>query len=351
MSKTLILKPLHQSLSAKFTSFSGYSMPVWYKDLASEHIAVRESAGIFDISHMGPITISGKGSKAFLQKMLTNQIEKCFPNKQIYHFILNEKGFVIDDVMVAYVGSDKFLLVANAVNKEQVLAWFLKHKPKDVMISRLDDSHCFFALQGPEAVKKASVCFGLDFEALEKFETKAFNYKKDILQVSRSGYTGEDGLEILLSNSLAEDFFISTIKQGFVPCGLAARDSLRIEAALPLYGHEFNLEIHPLQSRFGFALDFSKNFIGKEALLNKKSEGRYWVCAGFEGDGPRIPRKGYKIVEGGIVSSATKSPLTQKVIGMALIPKELKRIGQFITLDIRGTLVKAKLVKMPFKRT
>lgn len=340
----------HKNLGAKFIAFSGYQMPLWYSSLNDEHLAVRKEAGIFDISHMGPILVKGSAAKIFLQKVLSNNVEKCGDSKQIYHFVLNQEGFPIDDVMLAPIAKDSFLLVANASNKAIVLDWFQEHLIEGVSLELLDESHSFLALQGPKAVQLADQCFGKKWQSLKKFEMQADSYQGSSIYVSRSGYTGEDGLEVLIPNSQVATFWESAIAAGFTPCGLAARDSLRIEAGMPLYGQEISTHIHPLQSRFSFAVDFSTDFIGKEALLKKKELGEYWLCVGFEVDSKRIPRPGADIVGGGIVTSGTKSPLTQRIIGMGLVPKSSRKIGQKLVIELRGVELEARVVNLPFSR-
>lgn len=348
--KNTYLYPQHQSLGAKFTAFSGYQMPVWYSSLNEEHLAVRKHAGIFDVSHMGPIVIQGPQAKVFLQKMLSNDVEKCGHSKQIYHFVLNEEGFPLDDVMLAPMAEDTYLLVANAGNKDVVLDWFQTHIIEGVIVERLDESHSFLALQGPAAVALAYQCFGKKWQSLKRFEMTKDSYQGSTMYVSRSGYTGEDGLEVLLPSDQVADFWEAALSAGFTPCGLAARDTLRIEAGMPLYGQEISLTVHPLQSRFAFAVDFSTDFIGKDALQVAKEKDDYWRCVGFEMDSKRIPRPGAPIVGGGVVTSGTKSPLTQRILGMALVPKAYQKMGQQLVIDLRGVQLTATVVKVPFSR-
>ena len=360
--KKTALYDWHQALGGKFVPFAGYQMPVWYTQgehagQSAEHLAVREQAGLFDVSHMGAIVVSGKEAEAFLQRVCSNDVRKCVPNTQVYQFICNELGYPLDDVMLSRIkkhdGScDTFLLVANASNKEKILDWFYTQSTSyELHIDACFDSHAFLALQGPKAIEIASSVLDYEFGALGRFSQQELELLGYDLCVSRSGYTGEDGLEFLICNEDAKGFCDKLLDAGVVPCGLASRDSLRIEARMPLYGSEFSQKIHPLQSRFSWAVDFSTDFIGKEALVAKKEVDAHWRCVCFEME-QRIPRQGYPVfVDGkevGVVTSATKSPLTGKVIGMALLDPSYNQKGITVGIDFRGKCLDAKLVTGPF---
>jgi aminomethyltransferase len=343
MNKNTALYQSHLKLGAKMTPFSGYNMPVWYSTLKDEHYAVRNHAGIFDISHMCTLIFSGKTAFADIQKLTCNSLEKIKTNKMIYSMILNENGNILDDIMVGQNEDGKIIMIVNAGNADKIMAWITpKLSPETTMIT-MRDTHSLLAIQGPEAIQKASEGLSLELKNIPKFgiETHS-NYL-----VMRTGYTGEDGLEILLPNSEVEKVWSTMIQVGITPCGLGARDTLRLEAGLPLYGQEFSEESNPLMTRYTWVVKWDHEYIGKKALEKIKEAGNEYKTIGLQMNERVIPRTGYKIVEGGHITSGTLSPTLDKPIAMAIV-KTNATIGDTLTIEIRGKFYSATVVAIPF---
>ncbi len=330
--KTLLFEN-HVAQKAKMGPFAGYQMPLWYTSIKEEHLAVRRNVGMFDISHMGVYKISGKDAFDLLQKLSCNDVKKSLDHKMVYSMFLNENGGVLDDVMIGYC-EDYFVLVVNASNKPKIVSWMNQHKKGDVQIMELTGDHAFIAVQGPKAVELVGDV------TIPRFGVT----KKDYLMM-RTGYTGEDGVELVVPKKDAPAFWERMLAKGVVPCGLGCRDTLRIEAGLPLYGQELSETITPLMTRYQWVLKFDKEFIGKEALLKQKPS---LTTVGIEMEERIIPRTHYKIKEGGEVTSGTLSPVTDKAIGMAFVKPEFSALGTVLTVDVRGRDCKAKVVKVPF---
>lgn len=346
MSERTILWNAHKRHGAKLVEFAGFEMPVWYTSQKEEHLAVRTECGMFDVSHMGVLEVSGEDAFAFLQRISCNDATKSLSGKMVYSMVLNTQGFVLDDVMFGKLG-DRFILVVNASNKEKLLAWFAPEMKGDVVIKELTKTHAFVAIQGPSAVNRVATHFAIDLSGLKRFGIQEITIDGVSVIVSRTGYTGEDGLELVIPSEYAEKIWDSLVESGIKPCGLAARDSLRIEAGLPLYGHELSESIHPLMTRYKWVIGWDTDFIGKEALLSYKDITTQ-TTVGFEMEDKMIPRQHYAINNGGEVLSGTLSPLTEKAIGMALVPNELAKEGTELIVQVRNKECKAKVVSIPF---
>ena len=346
MSEHTILWDAHKRHGAKLVEFAGFDMPVWYTSQKEEHLAVRNDCGMFDVSHMGVLEVSGADSFEFLQRVTCNDATKSLLEKMVYSMVLNDKGFILDDVMFGRLG-DRFILVVNSANKDKLLTWFAPELKGDVSIKELTKSHAFVAIQGPNAVKKVAAHFNIDLSSLKRFGIAEIELYGVPVIVSRTGYTGEDGLELVIPAAHAEKAWDELVASGIKPCGLAARDSLRIEAGLPLYGHELSESIHPLMTRYKWVIGWDTEFIGKEALLSYK-ETTTQTTVGFEMEDKMIPRQHYVVNNVGEVLSGTLSPLTDKAIGMALVPKELAKEGTELTIQVRNRECKATIVSIPF---
>jgi len=341
------LMPVHEKYRAKLTSFFGYTLPLWYTTIKEEHHAVRTQAGIFDISHMGMLRISGEGAFRFLEHMSCNTLSKVKKGLFVYTMLLNHEGGVRDDIMVGPMETD-YLLIVNASNASKIQTWLAEHKPPSVRITPYNDTHGFIAIQGPKAAQIVSHLLHQNISDMPPFALRPIVYNDATLWISRTGYTGEDGFELMLPHSLAAAVFEAAIGVGATPCGLGARDSLRIEAGLPLYGQELSETLSPLVTRYAdWVIQRKHPFLGKHAL---EADADLMTTVGIEMQGNAIPRTGYPILEGGHITSGTLSPTLGKPIGMALVPKSMSAPGTTLHVTIRNTPEKALVVPLPFVR-
>jgi aminomethyltransferase len=340
------LYDLHKELGGKLVPFAGFEMPVWYSSLKEEHSAVRTASGCFDISHMGVLKLSGKTTFDLLQNLFTNDLNKALPGKMIYGFILNESGMILDDVMVGGYGGD-FLLIVNASNKLKILEWVFKHKKDDVTIVDLNEDNGFIAVQGPDAVNRLNDTFKLNLTDQARFGTATIAINGKTVIALRAGYTGEDGFELVIPKDEIESVVKALVENGVTPCGLAARDTLRLEKGLPLYGQELTESVHPYMTRYKWAVKLETDFIGKEALLKLK-ENPEFATVGLELPEKMIPRPHFEIEEGGEVTSGTLSPTLGKPIALALVKPEFAEIGSTVHVKIRNKVAEATVVKVPF---
>lgn len=338
----------------KTIDFGGWELPVQFSSIKEEHDAVRHRAGLFDVSHMGEIFVEGPGALAYLQKVLSNNVEKIAVGSAQYNVLCYENGGVVDDLIAYRLEDEKYLLCVNAANIEKDFEWLTKHKFGDVTITNESNNYAQIALQGPLAV---DVLQSLISENL--VDIKFMKFKDNInisghsVLLSRSGYTGEDGFElygepnaiVVLWNKLLEDDRV-------VPAGLGARDTLRFEACLPLYGQELSANITPLEAGIGFAVKLDTDFIGRDALLAQKEAGLTRKIVGVEMVGKGIPRHDYKVFVGekeiGIVTTGTQSPMTKRNIGLALLNIDYTAIGTEVEIEIRNKRVPAVVVETPF---
>lgn len=331
--------------------FAGWEMPVSYKSIIEEHHAVRNSAGIFDIGHMGLIKIEGEDALALIQKTTTNDASRLSLHQCEYSIICNEKGGTVDDILV-YSLPMLYLIVCNASNTDKVLAWLKKQAQafKHASVS-LYENYCMLSIQGPQAEKIVSEVLTVSLSDLKHNHTL---WWRDII-VSRTGYAGEDGLELIVAKKEAEKIWAGFIKEKVQPCGLGARDTLRLEAGLPLYGHEYDDETSPVEAGYSWAVKFDKGeFIGKSALQKQKEQGPAKKLVGIEPEGRAIPRagdsifdhKGSKLV--GKVTSGTFSPTLKKPIALAYLAAKEVASGNTIQVEVRGNKIPAKVVAKTF---
>lgn len=336
----------HQKRGGKVISFGGFSLPVWFSSIKDEHQSVRENCGAFDISHMGLLRISGIESEEFLQAMSCNDVEKSFNGKMIYSMVLDQNGGILDDIMFGRI-ADEFYVVVNASNKEKIVNWMMRYKPETVEIEDMNLTHSFIAIQGPKAVEKLVKIFNYPFAEYSRFSIQKITLADVPIVACRTGYTGEDGFELMVPHHFVSDIWDQIIDGGVMPCGLGARDTLRMEMALPLYGQEFNESIHPFMTRYPWVVKMDKTFIGRDALVILKEEPSL-ATVGLEMKERVIPRSHYPILEGGEITSGTLSPTLDKPIAMALVKPEYAELGAEVTVDIRGKHYKATVIELPF---
>lgn len=343
---------------AKTIDFGGWELPVQFSSIKEEHEAVRTKAGLFDVSHMGEVFVSGQDSLAFLQQLLTNDISKLVPGKAMYSAMCYEDGGTVDDLLVYQLAENSYLLVVNASNIEKDVEWMNKHLTGDVQIDNQSNEWGLLALQGPLAESILQRLTETDLSTLKFFNFVEGQVAGRDVIISRTGYTGEDGFELYAKNDelavLWETILDEGKEDGLLPVGLGARDTLRFEACLPLYGQELSKDISPLEAGIGFAVKLAKDsFIGKEAIEEK---GKPRKLVGVEMIDKGIPRHGYPVYVGdtliGEVTTGTQSPTLKKNIGLALVNSEYTELGQEVEVEVRNKRLKAVVVSTPFyKRT
>ncbi len=345
--------------SSTLTEFAGWQLPVYFKGISAEHMCVRESVGFFDVSHMGRFVIEGPDSEAFLNYVTTNNVRKVKVGLCQYSLMCNERGGIIDDLIVYRLDSDMFVMVVNAVNTLKDLRWITSHiGDYDVNITNITDKSSMLAVQGPYSEKLMSE-IGIEVSDLRRFACKTIDWKDVSLVVSRTGYTGEDGFELILLESspeLASQLWNELLEKGkkfnAMPCGLGARDSLRTEAGMVLYGNDIDENINPYEAKLGFVVKTKKGpFIGRDALVEIKKKPLEKVRTGFILE-RGMARHGAKVYDDseeiGFVSTGVYSPLLRKCIGFIYIPPEKAILGNVVYIDVRGRRYTAKISKWPF---
>ena len=351
---------VYKEWGGKTIDFGGWALPVQFSSIKEEHEAVRTSAGLFDVSHMGEVEVKGSDSLTFLQKMMTNDISKIKNGGAQYTAMCYENGGTVDDLLVYKIEDNHYLLVVNASNIEKDYKWLEDHLTGDVTLENLSDKTAQLAIQGPLAEKVLQKLAGetdLSGIGFFKFQQEVnLNGKKAL--VSRTGYTGEDGFEVYCNSEDAVDLWRDILtagqEDGVIPCGLGARDTLRFEAVLALYGQELSAEISPLEAGIGFAVKLKKenDFIGKDALIQQKEQGLTRKLVGIEMIDRGIPRHGYPVYIGdqliGEVTTGTQSPSLKRNIGLALINVEYTGLESEVEIEIRGKRLKAIVVPTPF---
>lgn len=362
LSGTLKRTPLFDSYvryNGKTIDFGGWELPVQFSSIKAEHEAVRTKAGLFDVSHMGEVLVSGEGALPFLQKLVTNDVAKLVDGQAQYTAMCYEDGGTIDDLLIYKRGENDYLLVVNASNIEKDVSWMRKQANEDVQIDNQSENWALLALQGPKA---ETILQRLTDEPLSEIRFFRFKDNVDIAGektlLSRTGYTGENGFEIYCSPEAAVilwDRILTEGKEdGIVPTGLGARDTLRFEAGLPLYGQELSKEISPLEAGLGFVVKLKKeeDFLGKSVLAAQKQDGVPRKLVGIEMIDKGIPRTGYPVYHNdelvGEVTTGTQSPTLKKNIGFALVNQEVSDLGQELEVEVRNKKLKALIIETPF---
>ncbi len=347
----------HLEAGAKMVDFAGWKMPVQYAGVIDEHRAVRDAAGLFDVSHMGEVSVRGPAAEAFLQSITPNDVSKLVPGRAHYSGLLTDEGTYVDDLLVYRLGENDFLLVVNAANAINDFAWLESHSIDGVELTDVSDQYALLALQGPKARGILASLTSHDLDLLKYYRFVVDEVAGMEVIISRTGYTGEDGFELYLTPDLAPRMWTELMKAGesvgLQPAGLGARDTLRLEAAMALYGHEIDDTKTPLEAGLNWVVKLGKGeFIGREALVDQHEKGLSNKLIGFEVVGRGIARQGHVVKDGdrevGRVTSGTWSPTFEKAIGMAYVPVALAEIGTDLTIDVRGRIVPARVVELPF---
>ncbi|AVQ33091.1 glycine cleavage system aminomethyltransferase GcvT [Staphylococcus muscae] len=357
MTQELKQTPLYQeyvAAGAKIVEFGGWAMPVQFSSIKEEHNAVRSKVGLFDVSHMGEILVEGEQALDLVQYVLSNDTDLLTEQKAQYTCLCNEHGGVIDDLVVYKLSDQKLLLVVNAANTEKDYNWIVEHTSQfNAKVTNVSADYGQLAIQGPEARKLVQDNTDVDVSELGMFEfyQNATFFGKNVI-LSQSGYTGEDGFEVYCSSEDIVDLWKSLLDNDVTPCGLGARDTLRLEAGLPLHGQDLSEDITPYEGGVAFAAKplIEADFIGKAALKEHKENGAPRRTIGIQMIEKGIPRTGYAILdlegnEIGVVTSGTQSPSTGHSIGLGLIQRDAFEMGKEIVIQVRKRQVKAKIVK------
>ena len=350
---------VYANYGGKTIDFGGWELPVQFSSIKAEHEAVRTKAGLFDVSHMGEIIVTGSGSEEYLQKLVTNDVSKIIAGQAQYTAMCYKDGGIVDDLLIYKIEANHYLLVVNAGNIEKDFAWMQENITSDVTLVNKSENYGLLALQGPlaQSILQKLTSKNLDEVGFFRFANNVEVAEKNVI-VSRTGYTGEDGFEIYASAIDVTDLWSSILEagkdEGILPCGLGARDTLRFEACLPLYGQELTKDISPLEANIGFVVKLKKeqDFNGKSTLLDQKENGVQRKSIGVEMIDKGIPRTGYPVFvdnkQIGHVTSGTQSPTLKKNIGLAIIDATFAELGREVEIEIRNKRLKAITVATPF---
>ena len=356
--KNTALTKVHEALGAKLVPFAGYNMPVQYEGVNIEHETVRNGVGVFDVSHMGEFLITGPNATALIQKVCSNDAAKLFDGKAQYSCLPNEKGGIVDDLIIYRLNEEKYVLVVNASNIQKDWDWISKHNDVGAEMKNLSDDFSLLAIQGPNAAKAMQTLTSIDLENMKyyTFEVADFAGIEHVI-ISATGYTGSGGFEIYCKNTEVEQVWNKVMEAGesfgIKPIGLAARDTLRLEMGFCLYGNDIDDTTSPIEAGLGWITKFTKEFTNSENLKKQKEHGTERKLVGFELDEKGVPRHGYDIVDGngkkmGIVTSGTMSPSLKKGIGLGYVPAIFADPGSKIHIQIRKNAIPATVVKLPF---
>jgi len=342
----------HVAAGAKLVEFAGWEMPVQYESVREEHVAVRENAGVFDVSHMGEIETAGPGAEALLQRLLSNDVAKLPIGGAQYSVLCREDGGVLDDLFTYRLEADRYLTVTNAANHERDLAWFQEHAEAEdfgeaELTDRIDD-YAMLAVQGPRARELVQAISDAPLPARMTAAMRRLAGAQVL--VCGTGYTGEDGVELLVSPREAPNLWDELLRRGAVPTGLAARDTLRLEACYHLYGNDLSTERGPIEAGLGWCCKEDTHFIGADAVRAVREAGPREKLVAFAIEGPGIARQGNAVVGGGEVTSGTLSPSLGVGIGMAYVPAARAAVGTRLEIDVRGKIRPAVVKEKPLYR-
>ncbi len=357
MSRRTPLYDTHVALGGRIVEFAGWEMPVWYEGLGAEHQAVRQRVGLFDVSHMGEFLISGPGALGFALRMFTNDAALLAIGQAQYTLMPNEHGGTVDDLLLYRLADDRFLTVVNASNIDKDREWLRAHLPPSAELEDVSDARVLLALQGPLAEQVLRPLVDAPLTELAYYHFRDGAVAGIPALISRTGYTGEDGFEIMVAAADGPELWSALMAagkdRGIQPAGLGARDSLRLEAAMPLYGHELDDETSALEAGLGYFVKLDKpEMMGLERLAREKAEGVRKKLVGLVCQERAIPRQGYPILANGqmvgVVTSGTLSPTLNQPIAMGYVPPTYAALGTPLAVEIRGRAVPATVVKRPF---
>jgi aminomethyltransferase len=345
MAQTLQRTPLyerHVALGARMVPFAGWEMPVQYEGVIQEHMAVRTDAGAFDVSHMGEIEVEGPQAHALLQSLLSNDLDRIAPGEAQYTLLTNERGGIVDDLIAYRLGKLRYLLIVNASNKDVDFAWLKEHEIRGSEVTDVSADHALIAVQGPRAIER------LDLPPARRFTFAEAAIDGVEVMVNRTGYTGEDGCELLCMADDAVELWDAVLARGAKPVGLGARDTLRLEACYPLHGNDITPDTDPISAGLGWACALGKEFTGADVVRRVKEEGPARKLVAFVMEEKAIPRHGMAVDGGGDVTSGSHSPMLDVGIGMGYVPAAQAAVGTELSIDVRGKPRKARIVKKPF---
>lgn len=351
----------HVALGAKLVDFNGWEMPIQYDSIVNEHVATRQAVTLFDISHMGRFRFDGPTAGAFLDSLVTRKVASLKDGQIRYGLVVNEAGGILDDVLVYKLtdhdGRPYHAMVVNAGNREKIAHVVQAHLPGDVEFADMTLETAMIAVQGPHAVALANQFLDIDLPGMKYYYGACCRFNDQPIVCSRTGYTGEDGCELWVPGSVASEIWDLLMQQGasvgIRAAGLGARDTLRLEAAMPLYGHELNEQINPYQAGLGFAVNLKdRTFVGSQALAQLRNAPNQQQRIGLKLAGKRVPREGYRVLdqgrEVGEVTSGTFSPTLQQPIAMAYVESGKGDVGRELEVDIRGRNQTALVCALPF---
>lgn len=353
----------HRKLGGKMVDFGGWDMPVQYKaGVIEEHLRTRSGCGLFDVSHMGEIFVEGEDAIAFVNRITTNDVSNLVDGQAQYSALTNEQGGVVDDLLVYRFFHDKLLLVVNAATTDKDWEWISSQlKDEAVTLTNASADYCQIAIQGPKALEIAQKLTDTNLENIKYYHFTVGTFDGVNAIISRTGYTGEDGFEIYADSDKAVQLWNKILEtggygteDGILPCGLAARNTLRLESAMSLYGHELSDTITPFEANLGWITKLKKasGFIGRDDLVKQKEEGLKRKLVGFEMKDKGIARDDFDVYindeKVGVVTSGSPAPFLKKNIGLAFVPVEFANVGQEIKIDVRGKLLAAEIVPTPF---
>src|SRR5215208_3401630 len=346
--QTLLRTPLHDrhvALGARLVPFAGWEMPVQYEGVIPEHKAVRSDSGAFDVSHMGEVEVEGPRAKELLQSLLSNDLDKIGPGQAQYTLLTNERGGILDDVIAYALEPTRYLIVVNASNREQDFRWLKEREIRGTEVSDRSNEYALVAVQGPRALER------LGLEPAKAFTWSMGELDGVEVMVNRTGYTGEEGVELMTMAEDAAALWDAVLARGVTPCGLGARDTLRLEVCFPLHGNDITPETDAISAGLGWACSLDKDFTGVEELRRIKADGPARRLVPFVMEEKAIPRQGMPILEGGEVTSGSLSPMLDVGIGMGYVAAEHAAPDTKLTIDVRGRHRRGRIVKKPiYKR-
>lgn len=348
----------HQALGAKMAPFAGFEMPISYSSIKEEHLAVRQAAGLFDVSHMGEFEVKGPEATQLIQHLTCNDVSSLYPGRVQYSCLMNKSGGIVDDLLIYCYNTEHYLLVVNASNIDKDLDWINSNNAQDAVVKNLSDTYSLLALQGPKAWDCIRELVEEDLSEMKYYHHQTLRFKGiDDVLISTTGYTGSGGFEIYIPNQHAVEVWNEILKQGeahgIKPVGLAARDTLRLEMGFCLYGNDINMSTSPLEAGLSWIVKAKTDFLGSDVLKQQKADGLKRKLVGFELLDRGVARKGYAVLnsqgeEIGEVTSGSLTPSVNKAIGMAYVSTENAKRGTELQIAVRNRKLAAKIVKTPF---